>query len=99
MNLNSKQRKYLRSQAHHLTPIAFIGKNGFTKGSANSIEKVLAVHELIKLKFNDCKDEKYKISQEVSDKLNCSIVGIIGNITILYREQSDKKNRKYKLPE
>ena len=99
MNLNSRQRKYLRSQAHHLNPIAVIGKNGFTKGSAISIERALVAHELIKVKFNECKDKKHEISQEVVNKLNCSIVGIIGNIVIFYRLQNDKMDIKYKLPQ
>ena len=50
-NLSSSERKYLRSQAHHLEPVVLIGKNGIKDGTIESINKVLQTRELIKIKF------------------------------------------------
>ena len=58
MELTSKQRKLLRSKAHHLKPYIIIGKNGLTKSSINSISRLLNQHELIKVKIVDKEKEK-----------------------------------------
>ena len=50
-NLNSLQRSYLKGQAHHLEPMIYIGKNGLTGGSIQSINTALSANELIKIKF------------------------------------------------
>ena len=97
MNLNSSQRKYLRSLAHHIKPHVYIGKNNITEGVITSVDENLDAHELIKIKSHDSKltsDDIIKIEK----KLKFSIVGKIGKTIIVYRQNSDKELRKIKLP-
>lgn len=49
MELTGKQKRYLRAQAHHLTPIVQIGKGGLTNEIKTSIRKALDARELIKV--------------------------------------------------
>ena len=97
MNLNSSQRKYLRSLAHHIKPSVYIGKNNITKGAILSINENLDVHELIKIKSHDNKLTSDNIST-IQKKINFSIVGQIGKTIIIYRQNVDKELRKIKLP-
>ena len=60
-------------------------------------ENSLAAHELIKVKFNEYKDEKKDLTQELASKTNSTLVRLIGNIAILYREAEEPENRKFKL--
>ena len=96
-NLSSSKRSYLRSQAHHLDPVALIGKNGVTDGTINTIDKALYSRELIKIKFREFKDEKQILSEKIADLTNSAVVGIIGNILILFRQNPDLEKQIYKL--
>lgn len=97
MNLNSSQRKYLRSLAHHIKPSVYIGKNNITKGTILSIDENLDAHELIKIKSHDNKLTSDNISN-IQKKINFSIVGQIGKTIIIYRQNLDKELRKIRLP-
>lgn len=96
--LSSAQRRHLRSLAHHLDPVCYIGKNGLTDAVVQAVEAAFDAHELLKLKFNDCKDEKRELSSAIEQRTGSAIVGIIGNIAILYREHPDPEKRRIQLP-
>ena len=97
--LNSSQRSFLRSQAHHLESIVLIGKNGLSDGSIKMINKVLNAHELVKIKFRDYKDEKESIANQIALSSKCQVVGIIGNVAIIFRQNLDPNMRYFQLPE
>ena len=96
-NLSSSQRSFLRSQAHHLDPVALIGKNGVTDGTINTIDKALDSRELIKIKFREFKDEKQILSEKVAKLTNSAVVGIIGHTLIIFRQNPDLEKQIYKL--
>jgi len=97
-DLTSKQRKYLRAEAHHIDPVVLIGKNGFYEGASIAIDNALNIHELIKIKFREFKDERKKIGNQIAHELKCKIVGQVGNTIILYRYNSKLDKHSYKLP-
>ncbi|NQU42127.1 YhbY family RNA-binding protein [bacterium] len=97
-DLTSKQRKNLRGQAHHLDPIAKIGKSGVTPAVIIAVGKNLEDHELIKIKFYDFKDQRQELSAEIAEKTESHLAGIIGNVAILYKQQADPKKRDVILP-
>ena len=97
-DLTSKQRKYLRAAAHHIDPVVLIGKNGFYKGAGLAIDNALNIHELIKIKFREFKDERENIGIQISNELKCEIIGQVGNTIILYRFNANLEKHNYKLP-
>lgn len=99
IDLTSAQRKYLRSQAHHLDPVIMVGKNGVTDELIRATDQALDSHELIKIRFQEFKDQKKELANEIESRTRSAIAGIIGHIVILYREQDDPEKRKYHLPE
>jgi RNA-binding protein len=99
MALNPAQRKFLRSTAHHLEPLVIIGKQGLTDALVKAAGDVLEAHELIKIRFNDFKNEKQDIADKVAFRTGSDVVGIIGHVAILYRHQSDDEKRKIEVPE
>ena len=78
MELVGRQRKYLRSLAHHLDSHVIIGKNKLSDNSTAFINEQLNIHELIKIKFID---NKYKKISKINipKMFNCHIVGDIGH--------------------
>ena len=97
-DLTSKQRKYLRSEAHHINPVVLIGKNGFYEGASIAIDNALNIHELIKIKFREFKDERKDIGIQISNELKCELVGQVGNTIILYRYNNKLEKHNLKLP-
>jgi len=92
--LSSAQRKELRSLAHHLVPIVLIGMKGVTETLVESVNQALEAHELIKVKFNDHKDEKRVLIDSISEATDSQVAGLIGNVAILYRPNPNPDKRK-----
>lgn len=95
--LNSKQRKILEKAAHDLQPVVIVGGAGVTEGVVQMVESSLVSHELIKVKFNEYKDEKKELTEELCSQCNALLVRIIGNVAILYREAEKPDDRKFDL--
>jgi RNA-binding protein len=84
--ISSRQRNILRKEAHTLKPVIMIGKNGVTQELTAAVDTALADHELIKIKFQDFKDDRKALSIALSDSVNAVVISVIGNIAIIYRE-------------
>jgi RNA-binding protein len=89
--LTSKQRINLKVLAHSLDPIVQIGKNGLTEQSLTTINKALADHQLIKIKFLDYKDEKSNFSTIIEKRTGATLIDVIGNVLILFKENPDSE--------
>jgi RNA-binding protein len=97
MPLTTAQRQELRSLAHHLKPTTQIGKLGLSEQVIASADHELDAHELIKVKFMDFKEERRELSAELAAATGSELIGVIGNIAILYRRHPDPEKRKIRL--
>ncbi len=97
IELNSKQRKFLEKEAHDIQPVVIVGGAGVTDGVISMVENSLAAHELIKIKFNEFKEEIRELTNEISQKTDASLVRIIGFTAILYRPAEQEEKRKYNI--
>ena len=96
--LTSRQRKFLKGRAHSLEPVVMVGKNGITDSLIKLTDDALRSHELIKVRFIEFKDKKKLLVEQIADGTESQIVGIIGHVAILYRQNPDKEKRKIDLP-
>ena len=97
IELTSKQRKNLEKLAHDLQPVVIVGGAGVTDGVISMVDNSLAAHELIKVKFNEYKDEIRELTTELCEKTDATLVRIIGFTVILFREAEEEADRKIKL--
>lgn len=95
--LKGSQRRRLRALAHSLKPVVMIGRNGLNEKLTAAISAALNDHELIKVKFLEFKEEKKDLAEEIAGVTRSELVGIIGNIAMLYRQQPDPQKRKIKI--
>jgi RNA-binding protein len=91
--LKGLQRQYLRGLAHRLNPVVQIGKHGVSDEAVAEIDQALTDHELIKIRFNEFKEDKKNLSAGIADRSGSELVGMIGNVAIFYRENPEKTKK------
>lgn len=96
--LTSAQRKYLRGLAHELEAVVLVGKGGLSDGLLLNLDTALSSHELVKVKFNDFKDQKKELAAEIAEKLGAIHVATIGHVATFFRPAKDEKKRQIVLP-
>ena len=97
MNLNNKQKQYLKGLAHPLKQVVMLGNNGLTEGVLAEIEQALAHHELIKIKVAaEERETKALIVDAIVRETKACNVQVIGNMLVLYRPSTE--DRKIILP-
>lgn len=93
--LTSKQRAFLKGQAHSLKPIIQIGKNGLNNEIKTSIRNALDARELIKVTLLQNTDKMpQEVAEILEEEIGLDTVLKIGRVLILYKESSRKENRK-----
>lgn len=96
--LQGYQRSHLLELAHGLKPVVMIGRSGYTEAVVKAADSALESHELIKVKFQDFKDEKLVLSEKLASDTGAILVRVLGNIAILFRTSPDPEKRKIFLP-
>ncbi|EPM7558601.1 ribosome assembly RNA-binding protein YhbY [Enterococcus faecium] len=92
MSLRGKQKRFLRSKAHHLQPIFQIGKGGINSAMIVQIEEALEKRELIKVSLLQNTDEVAEEAAQVLEKeIDCEIAQIIGRVIVLYKPSTKEK--------
>ena len=92
MALTTKQRSHLKSLAHHLKPVVFVGKEGVGPSALRSVEEALNTRELIKVKVQEAAPVDVR---EAGAELQAGIAGAelvqtIGRVAVLYRPHPEK---------
>lgn len=95
--LTGKQKRYLRSKAHHLKPIFQVGKEGVNENMLTQINEALEKRELLKVTvLQNCLDDKEDVADQLVDGTAAVLVQIIGATIVLYKESIEYK--KIELP-
>lgn len=95
MELRGKQKRFLRSKAHHLQPIFQIGKGGLNEAMIIQINEALEKRELIKINLLQNTDEIARdVAAELEEKIACDVVQIIGRVLVLFKPSSKEKYQK-----
>ncbi len=95
--LTGNQKRYLRSLAHHLSPVVQIGKNGITGGLIEQVDHDLEMHELIKVSVLDTSPlSRDEAGEALVQETNAEWVQAIGRLVVLYRRSAE--NPQIELP-
>jgi RNA-binding protein len=90
--LTGKQKRFLRSKAHHLDPIFQVGKGGVNDNMIKQVAEALEARELFKISvLQNCEEDKDVVAQQLAQGTGADIVQIIGNTIVLYKESVEKK--------
>lgn len=96
--LTSKQRRWLRGEAHPLTPLVQVGGKGVTDAVAEELDRALTIHELVKVRLAGDRDERQAGAAKLATRTHAHLVGLVGRVATLYRQHPDPENRRFRLP-
>lgn len=89
MVLTGKQVRQLRSLAHHLEPVVFVGKQDVSQAIAEQAAQALEAHELIKCGVQDGSTlTAREAADQLAERIGAQVVQVIGKRFSLYRESS-----------
>ncbi|MRL87091.1 ribosome assembly RNA-binding protein YhbY [Lactococcus lactis subsp. cremoris] len=94
MEMNGKQKRYLRSLAVNIKPIVQIGKSGLSNEILTSIRNAADARELIKVNILQKSDEVATDVAEAIEEMGLDVVQIIGRNLIVFKVSDRKENRK-----
>ncbi|WP_219836255.1 ribosome assembly RNA-binding protein YhbY [Paenibacillus sp. R14(2021)] len=90
--LTGKQKRHLRSLAHHLQPIFQVGKGGTNDHLVRHIVEAIEIRELIKVSvLNNSSDDPREVGQWLAEESGSELVQVIGKTIVLYKESKDHK--------
>ena len=90
--LTGKQKRFLRSKAHHIQPIFQVGKGGVNSNLVKQVEEALEARELIKVSvLQNCEEDKDTVASELSAGSKAQLVQVIGSTIVLYKESVNQK--------
>lgn len=90
--LTGKQKRFLRSKAHHLKPIFQVGKTGVNDNMIKQIDEALEKRELIKVSvLQNCLEETDSVAEKIARETGAHIAQIIGHSIVLYKESENNK--------
>ena len=94
--MTSKERAFLRAEAHPLDPIVHIGKEALTAEVVGAIDEALAARELIKVGvLKNCFDDPKELAEIAAERTHSQVVQVMGRKITLYRRK--KKDSKYNI--
>jgi len=62
-----------------------IGKEGISPKFLAALDIELKRHELVKVKFDEFKEQKKELTPQLAEKSNCHLITRVGNVVVLYR--------------
>ena len=100
MAITPRQRAHLKSLAHHLKPVAYVGREGVADATLRSVEEALNTRELIKVKVQegaplDVREAGAELESRIE---NAALVQTIGRVAVLYRPHPEKPEIKLPAP-
>lgn len=94
MSLTGKQKSFLRSKAHELTPTVQVGKNLVTETVVDTVAKALEARELIKISvLQNCMAHPSEVAEVLAQHTDAHLVQVIGRVIVLYKKATDPTNR------
>ena len=85
LSLTNAQVRVLKAQAQRLKATVKVGKEGLSPQFLTALDGVLKHHELVKVKFDEFKEQKKELAPQLAEKSGSHLVTRVGNVAVLYR--------------
>ena len=93
-SLTNAQIRDLKAKAQRLKATLKIGKEGLSPQFLAALDEVLRYHQLVKVKFDEFKEEKKELAPQLAEKSGSHLVTRVGNVVVLYRPKPDVEKQR-----
>jgi len=83
--LPNPQIRALKAKAQRMKATLKLGKEGLSQKFLAALDTALTQHELVKVKFDDFKEEKKELTPQLAEKTSSHLITRVGNVAVLYR--------------
>lgn len=81
--------KSLKTAAHALKPVVWLGQHGLTDAVMAEVEAALNAHELIKIKIpGEDRDARKASAADIAARAQAELVQIVGHVATFYRKKA-----------
>ena len=95
--LTNAQKRHLKALAQRLEPMLKVGKAGLSDGFLQTVRDSLSLHELVKVKFGEFKEQKKELTPRLVEETQSHLIMQVGHVVVLYRQQPDVAKRKIQM--
>lgn len=81
---SGRELRDLKARAQHLDPVLKIGRAGLSEAFYLALSGALKEHELVKIKFDDFKDQKKVLVPEIVTRSGAQLIQRVGNVAVLF---------------
>ena len=93
--LTSADRRRLRGKGQLLEPVLKVGHNGIGGNFLESVIRELELHELIKIKFTDFKEDRHELAEKIAEGSDSALVQVVGHVAVFYRPKTKPANHEH----
>ena len=83
--LTNAQIREFKARAQRMKASIKLGKEGLSAKFIAALDQALNHQELIKVKFDDFKDQKKELTPQLAEKTGSHLITRVGNVVVLYR--------------
>ena len=83
--LTNAQIRAFKAQAQRLKATVKVGKEGLSPQFLAALDAALKYHELVKVKFDDFKEQKKELAPQLAERTGSHLVTRVGNVVVLFR--------------
>ncbi|MBI5385230.1 MAG: YhbY family RNA-binding protein [Verrucomicrobia bacterium] len=85
ISLTQKEIRQLKARAQLLKATVKVGKQGLSAEFLAALDEALKHHELLKVKFDEFKEQKRELAPQLAEKSGSFLVTRVGNVVVLFR--------------
>ena len=85
--LTNAQIRVFKAQAQRLKATLKVGRDGLSPQFLAALDDALKHHELVKVKFDDFKEQKKELAPQLAEKSGSHLVTRVGNVVVLFRSK------------
>ena len=87
--LSNPEIRKLKAAAQRMKATFKVGKAGLSPQFLQSVDEGLKHHELIKVKFDEFKEQKKELAPVLAEKTSSHLIMQVGNVVVLYRQKPE----------
>jgi RNA-binding protein len=90
VNATKKEVRELKGRAQRLKAQFKVGRQGLSPEFVTALDQALNHHDLLKVKFEELKDQKHDLATHLADQTGSLLVTVVGNVAVLYRPRPNQ---------